>query len=74
MRLHHLGEAGVLGEEAVAGMDRLGAGDQGGGQDGGDVEIAVLGRRRPDADALVGQAHMHRLGIRGGVHRDRANA
>ena len=74
MRLHHLGEPGVLGEEAVAGMDRLGTGHQRGRQDGGDVEIAVLRRRRADADALVGQAHMHRLGIRGGVHRDRGNA
>ncbi len=30
--LDHLGEVGVLGQEAVAGMDRLGAGDLGGGQ------------------------------------------
>ncbi len=74
MRLHHLGEAGVLGEEAVAGMDRLGAGHQGGGQDGRDVEVAVLRRRRSDADAFVGQPHVHRIGIRGGVHRDRGNA
>ena len=74
MRLHHLGEAGVLGQKAVAGMDRLGAGDRGGRQNGGDVQVAVLRRRRPDADAFVGQAHMHRLGVGGGMHRDGGNA
>ncbi len=74
VRLHHLGEAGVLRQEAVAGMDRVGAGDGGGRQDGRDVEVAVLGRRRADADALVGQAHMHRLGIGGGVHGDGRDA
>jgi hypothetical protein len=30
-----LGELGVLGQEAVAGMDRLRAGDLGGGDDAG---------------------------------------
>ena len=74
MRLHHFGEAGVLGQEAVTGMDRLGAGDPRRGQDGRDVEIAVAGWWRTDADALIGQAHMHRLGVRGGVHRDRVDA
>ena len=74
MRLHHLDEAGVLGEEAVAGMDRVRAGDAGGRQDGGNVEVAVLGRRRADADAFLGQADMHGLGIGGGVHGDGRNA
>ena len=35
-----LGEVGVLGQEAVAGMDRLGAADLGGEQDSRLVEIA----------------------------------
>ena len=73
VRLHHFGEAGVLGEEAVTGMDRLSAGDRGGGQDGGDVEVAIARWRRTDADALVGQAHVHRLGVRSGMHRDRVD-
>src|SRR5690606_32148091 len=38
------------------------------------VEITVLGRRRADADAFVGQADMHGIGVRGGVHRDRGDA
>jgi len=41
---------------------------------GGHVEIAVLGRRRSDADALVGQAHVHRRPIGGRVHRDGLDA
>ena len=41
--LDDLGEAGVLAEEAVAGVDRVGVGDFRRGDDRGDVEIAVLG-------------------------------
>ena len=40
----------------------------------GDVEVAVARRRRADADALVGQPHMHRLGVGGGVHGDGGDA
>ena len=68
MLLDHLGELGVLRQEAVAGMDRVGAGDGRGGQDRRDVEIAVARRRRADADALVGQAHMHGVGVGGRMH------
>ncbi len=69
-----LGEAGVFGEKAVAGMHGIGAGDLAGGQQRGDVEIAVLRRRRADADALVGKAHMHGVGVGGGMHGDRRDA
>ena len=41
------GEVGVLAEEAVAGMDGVDVGDFSGGDDGGDVEIAVGGRGGP---------------------------
>ena len=44
--LEDLGEAGILGEEAVAGMHRIRAGDLAGRDDGRDIEIAVLGRGR----------------------------
>ena len=74
VRLHRLGEARVLGQEAVARMDRVGAAQVGGGQDRRDVEVAVARRRRADADAFVGQADMHRVGIGGGMHRHRAYA
>ena len=70
----NLGEARVLGEEAVAGMHRVGAGDLAGGEQGGDVEIAVARRRRADADALVGELDVHRLLVGGRIDRDRRDA
>ena len=69
-----LGEAGILREKAVARMHGLGAGDLAGRHDGRDVEIAVARRRRADAHALIGQAHMHRLFIRGRMDGDRLDA
>ena len=64
------GEAGIFRQEAVAGMHRVGAGDLAGREQRGNVEVAVLRRRRADADALVGEAHMHGVGVGGGMHRD----
>ena len=55
-------------------MDGVRAGDLAGREQRGDVEIAVLRRRRADAHALVGKPHMHGVGIRGGVHGDRRDA
>ena len=68
------GKAGVFRQKAVAGMHRVGAGDLAGRQQRRHVEIAVLGRRRADADALVGQPHMHGVGVGGGMHRDGRDA
>lgn len=68
------GEAGVFRQEAVAGMHRVRAGNLAGREQRRHIEIAVLRRRRTDADALVGQAHMHGIGIGGGMDRDRADA
>ena len=72
--LEDLGEAGVLRQEAVAGMHRVGAGDLAGGEQARDVEIALGGGRRADADALVGEAHVHGIGVGGGVHGDGGDA
>lgn len=55
-------------------MDRVRAGDFGGGDDRGDVEIAVLRRGRADADRFVGEAHMHGVGVGGRMHRHRLDA
>ena len=66
----NFGEAGVFRKKAVAGMDRVRAGDLAGGQQRRHVEIAVLRRRRADADAFVGKPHMHGVGVGGGMHRD----
>ena len=74
MALDDLGELGVFAEEAIAGMDRVGVGDLGRRDDVGDVEIAVLGRRRADADRFVGQPDVHRIGVGGRMDRDRLDA
>ena len=68
------GEAGVFRQKAVAGMHRVGAGDLAGREQRRHVEIAVLRRRRADADALVGEPHMHGVGVGGGMHRDGGDA
>ena len=69
-----LGKARVLGQKAVAGMHGVGAGDLAGRENGGHVEIGVFRRRRADADAFVGKAHMHGVGVGGGMHRDGLDA
>jgi hypothetical protein len=74
MRLHHLREGRVLGQEAVAGMDRLRACDQGGGEDRRHVEVGIARERRADAYALIGEADMHGVDIGGRVHGDGGDA
>src|SRR5581483_11044419 len=68
-----LGEVGVLAQQAVAGVDRVDVSDFGGGDDGGNVEIAVGCARRSDADGLVGKAHMKRVAIGFAIDRDGAH-
>ena len=74
VRGEDVGEARVLGEEAVARMHGVGAGDLAGRDDARNVEVALGRRRRPDADALVGEPHMHRVGVGGRMHRDGLDA
>ena len=62
--LADLGEVGALGEEAVAGVDRVGAGDLGRADDRRDVQVAVGAARRADADVLVGEAHVQAVARR----------
>ena len=64
---HALGELGVFGEEAVAGMHRLRAGAPGRVDQRVDVEIARLRARRADAHALIRCPDMGRAGIRFGM-------
>ncbi len=70
----HLGEIGVFRQEAVTGMDGVGPGNGGGRQHGLDRQVAVLGRRRADAHAFVGEAYVHGVGVGGGMDGDRGNA
>ena len=69
-----LGKARVFGKKAIARVDGIGLGDLGRRNDGGDVEIAVGRRWRPDADRFIGQPHVHRIGIGGGMDSDSADA
>ncbi len=69
-----LGELGVLGQEAVARVDRVGAGDLGGGDDAGHHQVALTRRAGPDADVVVGEADVQRVAVGGGVHRHRLDA
>src|SRR5262249_24101298 len=58
-----LGEVRVLGEEAVARVDGVGARDLGGADDGRHVEVARARRGGADADLLVGEADVQRVGV-----------
>ena len=70
---HGLGEGRVLGEEAVAGVDGVGAGLA------GDVEqllldeVALAGGRAPEGVRLVGDLDVQGIPVRVGVDRDRGD-
>ena len=70
----HLGELRVLGQEAVAGVDRIGSRNNRGGEQVRDVQVGVFGGRRADADGLVGQQHGERLGVGLGVGHHRLDS
>src|SRR6202034_1057248 len=65
---------GVLGEKAVARMDRIGTARARRGDDVADVEITVARRGRPDAYREVGELRVARARVRIGKHRDGADA
>ena len=67
-------ERGVLGEEAVAGMDGLAAGRLGGGDHVRDPQVALGRRRRADADRPVGEPDVQRVAVGGRVDGDRLDA
>ena len=65
-------ELGALGEEPVAGVDGLGAALQRRLDERRHDEVALRGRRRPDADGLVGVPDVQAVGVGLAVHGDRA--
>ncbi len=69
-----VGEGGVLGQKAVAGVNGVGAAVAGGADHLVDVQVAVPGRRRAQPHGAVGLAHMGRVGVDVGVHRHRGQA
>ena len=68
-----LREAGVLGEEAVAGVDGVGPGLLRDRDDLRDVEVGVGRGRSAQAVRLVGQPHEERVAVGVGVHRHTAD-
>ena len=67
--LADFGEVRRFRQEAVAGMDRVGAGDFRGADDRRDVQIALGAARRADAHVLVGEPHVQRVLVGLRIHR-----
>src|SRR6266542_1954132 len=55
-------------------MNRVSAGDLGGGDDAGDIEVRLACRSGTDADVVIGEADVQRFPIRLGVHRNRLDS
>ncbi len=72
--LERLGEGGVLGQEAVAGMDRLGAGTLDRVDDLVDRQVALGCRSGPEQVGLVGALDMDGVAVELGVHRNGADS
>ena len=73
-RRHPIDEIGVFRQEAVAGMDGLGAGRQCCSDDLVGAQIAFRNGRGADMHGLVGHGDMQRLRVGVGIDRDRAHA
>ena len=69
-----LGEVRILGQEAVARVERVGAGLPRGADQARDVQVAAARRRRADLNRLVGEAHDGGLGVGGRVDGDGLDA
>ena len=67
-------EGGVLGEKAVAGMQRLAAGRLGCRDDARDAQVALGGRGRADADRVISELEMVGVPIGRRVDGDRLDA
>ena len=68
------GKIGIFGEEAVTRMDGLGVGYFGRADDGGNIQVAMDRRRRPDADGFVRQPHVFEIAVGFGIDRHGFNA
>src|SRR5579863_2293418 len=69
--LDPFGKVRILGEEAVAGVDRHRVGDLRGADDGRHVEVAARGGRRADAHGLVREQHVLEAVVGRRMHRHR---
>ena len=64
------GKVGVFGKEAVARVDGIRAGNFCGGDDGGDIEIALCGSGRADTHGFVGKFDVQTVFVGFGMHGD----
>ena len=55
-------------------MHRISAGDFACRQKGRDIEIGIAALGRADADALIGEPHMHRVGVSRRMHGNSCDA
>jgi hypothetical protein len=69
-----LGEVGVLRQEAVAGVDGVGAGLGRRIEDLGEVQLGLHGLLTAQGERLVGKPHMRCVGVGLGVHRHAGQA
>src|SRR5689334_7805338 len=72
--LADLSEVSRLGEKPVARMNRIDVEDLRGADDGGNVEIALRGRRWSNARCFVGETDVQRIAIDVAVNGDRLDA
>ena len=72
--LADFGEVSGFGQEPISRVNRVDVEDFRGADDRWNVQVALRGRRRTNADGLVGKPHMKRIAVDFAVHRDRANA
>ena len=72
--LADLGEARVLAQESIAGMDGIDVGDLRRADDGRNIQIAAGALGRTDADGFVGETHRQAVAIRFGIDGDGGNA
>ena len=72
--LAQLAELGVLAQEPVTRVDRIGIGDLRRSDDAYHVEVALLARWGADAHGLIREAHMQAFLVGGGVDRNGLDA
>ncbi len=73
LRRQSLGEGHILGQEAVAGMDRIGPRRLAGGDDGLDIQVAFGGRGGAEAHGLVRLQNALGEAVGVGIDRDRGH-
>src|SRR5437667_8388940 len=70
----HFGKIGVLGKQAVAGVNRIHVGNFGRTYHCRNIKIALGKLRRPNADRFIGKTNVQRIPVSVAVNGDRADA